>query len=259
MGSPAGGGSSFTRPCAGSRIVGFITAQWGLSENNRRARFTSSPRGVDNTSGARPPAGSSTPARSGGVPRGTEPRLTAMSNDREPMWRRYRASFAPTSPPTSTRNSSSISRSRARLRGPWTRGDDARRAARSVSAMSVEWRGGSGDMTMHQERARRVRREMSTIGQNLRVGVRALRSTHLHRRRRPDVRVRIGAQPPRSASSTAWSFGRSLSGARTAWSARGDRWKPSLARGAVSAANGRDWRAQNRARWPRAPPWTTGA
>jgi putative ABC transport system permease protein len=98
-----------------------------------------------------------------------------------------------------------------------------------------------------QERARRAREIMSSIGQNLRIGVRALR-------KQPTFTAAVVLTLALGIGATTAMFSvvygvllRPLPYGEPdrlvrVWTA----WKPSLARSAVSAANWRDWRAQNR-------------
>lgn len=98
-----------------------------------------------------------------------------------------------------------------------------------------------------QERARRAREIMSTIGQNLRVGVRALLKQPTFTAAAV-LTLALGIGATTSMFSVVYGvllrplpFGEPDRLVRL-WTA----WKPDFGRGAVSASNARDWRAQNR-------------
>ena len=175
---------------------GFITAQWGLSENNRRARYYELTAG-----GPTPP-----PERGGAVARvfgrghrrccarrRASPERRMPDDRREPMWRRYRRLLRSDIAADVDEELQFHLEMRARdfeARGLAPR-RGAPRGARARSATSTAWPAGSGDTTIRRERARRAREIMSSIGQNLRVGVRALRqAADVHRGRRADAGVR---------------------------------------------------------------------
>src|SRR5215207_7060401 len=167
---------------------------------------------------------------------------------RAPMWRRYRRLLR--SDIAADVDEEIQFHLEMRARDYEARGLAPEAAHRAAQARFGDVRRVAGWLRRHdhaQERARRAREIMSSIGQNLRLGVRAL-----FKQRTFTVATVLTLALGIGATTAMFSvvyavvlrplpFGHPDRLVRL-WTA----FKPHLGRGAVSAANGRDWRAQNR-------------
>ncbi|HUQ81073.1 MAG TPA: ABC transporter permease [Gemmatimonadaceae bacterium] len=173
-----------------------------------------------------------------------------MPNDaREPMWRRYGRFLR--SDINADVDEELAFHLEMRTRHYESRGLPPAAAQQAAQARFGDVRRVSRWLRRHdrtQERARHTREIMSSIAQNLRVGLRALRkqptftATTL-------ITLALGIGATTAMFSVVYAVllaplpFREPERLVRVWTA----WKPSIGRGAVSAANWRDWRAQNHA------------